>query len=111
MASKYVVFPLVKFAAMCTSMFDEAPAPFDDSGAAAARYRIIERIGEGKHGIVVKAIDQHHQPEHVKYVAIKKIALRTRKDEVSLDAVREIKVLQCCEHANVRMGSQFQGCP
>lgn len=83
-------------------MFFDTVADERSAGSGAGRYAIIERLGEGKHGIVLKAIDQH-QTDGIahKYVAIKKIALRTRKDEVSLNAVREIKVLQCCDHRNV----------
>lgn len=75
----------------------------------ADRYRIIERIGEGVHGIVLRAVDQQldsdqqqqqSEPEQ-RQVAIKKIALRNKYGDISLNAVREIKVLQHCDHPNV----------
>lgn len=68
--------------------------------ATADRYRVLDRIGEGVHGIVLRAVDE--QDEHQRLVAIKKIALRTKYGDISLNAVREIKVLQHCDHPNVR---------
>lgn len=138
-------------------MYDPLPAgahpsssqqPHQSSGA--ARYQIIERLGEGKHGIVLKAIDlqpvappppwqdpdngdddeaddvhnydEEKQPpprtptiqmvpnnassDSKRYVAIKKIPLRTRKDDISLNALREIKVLQFCQHPSVRVDNR-----
>lgn len=61
------------------------------------RYKLIGKIGEGVHGVVLKAIDQTNNKE----VAIKKISLRTKHGEVALAAIREIKVLQHCHHDNV----------
>lgn len=61
------------------------------------RYKLIEKIGEGVHGIVLKAIDTNTN----QIVAIKKLSLRTKYGEISLPAVREIKVLQHCDHKNV----------
>lgn len=39
------------------------------------RYKILQKIGEGVHGIVLKAIDTM---ENNKVVAIKKVSLRTK---------------------------------
>lgn len=61
------------------------------------RYKVIGKIGEGVHGIVLKAIDQTTN----KHVAIKKILLRTKHGEISPNAIREIKILQHCDHPNV----------
>lgn len=64
---------------------------------APSRYKLIKRIGEGVHGIVIRAIDLTTNRD----VAIKKISLRTRHGDLSINAIREIKVLQYCEHKNV----------
>lgn len=74
--------------------------------ATADRYRIVERIGEGVHGVVLRAVDQQHpddgpHPDQQRQVAIKKIALRNKYGDISLNALREIKVLQHCDHPNV----------
>lgn len=76
----------------------------------ADRYRILERLGEGVHGIVLRAVDQQqqqddddHPEQHQRQVAIKKIPLRNKYGDISLNAVREIKVLQHCDHPNVSM--------
>lgn len=39
------------------------------------RYKILQKIGEGVHGVVLKAIDTHNND---KIVAIKKVSLRTK---------------------------------
>lgn len=39
------------------------------------RYKILQKIGEGVHGVVLKAIDTTHDN---KVVAIKKVAMRTK---------------------------------
>lgn len=39
------------------------------------RYKILQKIGEGVHGVVLKAIDT---TENNKVVAIKKVSLRTK---------------------------------
>lgn len=39
------------------------------------RYQILQKIGEGVHGIVLKAVDTM---ENGKIVAIKKVSLRTK---------------------------------
>lgn len=39
------------------------------------RYKILQKIGEGVHGVVLKAIDTHSND---KVVAIKKVPLRTK---------------------------------
>lgn len=59
---------------------------------APSRYKITERISEGVHGYVVKGIDLTTNTD----VAIKKVALRNKHGNISLSALREIKVLQNC---------------
>lgn len=57
------------------------------------RYKIVQKIGEGVHGLVLKAHDMSTNRD----VAIKKVALRTKYQEISFSAIREIKVLQLCD--------------
>lgn len=61
--------------------------------SANGRYKYIQKIGEGVHGMVLKAQDLTTG----KVVAIKKVSLRTKHGEISLSAVREIKALQHCD--------------
>lgn len=61
--------------------------------SASGRYRFIQKIGEGVHGIVLKAKDLTTGGE----VAIKKVSLLTKHGEISLSTVREIKALQHCD--------------
>lgn len=65
------------------------------------RYKLISKIGEGVHGVVLRAIDLTNNKE----VAIKKISLRSKYGEIALTAIREIKVLQHCNHKNVSVVS------
>lgn len=67
---------------------------------APSHYKLIKRIGEGVHGVVFRAIDLTNNKD----VAIKKISLRTRHGDLSINAIREIKVLQYCDHKNVDFG-------
>lgn len=60
--------------------------------SANGRYKYLQKIGEGVHGIVLKAQDL--TTGHL--VAIKKVSLRTKHGEISLSAIREIKALQHC---------------
>lgn len=57
------------------------------------RYKLTEKLGEGVHGIVLKAIDLTSNKD----VAIKKVSLRTKHGDISLSTIREIKVLQNCD--------------
>lgn len=66
---------------------------------APSHYKLIKRIGEGVHGVVIRAIDLTNNKD----VAIKKISLRTRHGDLSINAIREIKVLQYCDHKNVKI--------
>lgn len=61
--------------------------------SASGRYKYLQKIGEGVHGIVLKAQDLTTGND----VAIKKVSLRTKHGEISLSTVREIKALQHCD--------------
>ncbi|XP_058121488.1 cyclin-dependent kinase 20 [Anopheles ziemanni] len=63
-----------------------------------SRYQLLGRIGEGVHGVVVKARDLQSDD---KIVAIKKLSLRTKFGVVCLNTVREIRALQHCRCDNV----------
>ncbi|XP_053947318.1 cyclin-dependent kinase 20 [Anastrepha ludens] len=60
---------------------------------APSRYKMLEKIGEGVHGYVFKAMDLQRQEP----VAIKKIALKNKFGNISLNTLREIKTLQLCQ--------------
>lgn len=62
------------------------------------RYQLLGRIGEGVHGVVVKARDLSNDD---KIVAIKKLTLRNKHGWVSPNTIREIKVLQVTQCENV----------
>ena len=62
------------------------------------RYQMLGRIGEGVHGVVVKARDLSNDD---KIVAIKKLTLRTKHGWIAPNAIREIKVLQNSQCENV----------
>lgn len=64
---------------------------------ASGRYKFIEKIGEGVHGVVIKAQDL--TAGHL--VAIKKVSLRTKHGEILLSTIREIKTLQHCNYQHV----------
>jgi cell cycle related kinase len=61
------------------------------------RYKLLKKVGEGVHGVVIKAIDTTNDME----VAIKKIPLKTKHGGISPNALREIKVLQHCDCENI----------
>ncbi|KMZ04975.1 cyclin-dependent kinase 20 isoform X1 [Drosophila simulans] len=60
---------------------------------APSRYKMLEKIGEGVHGCVFKAIDLQRNKE----VAIKKVALKNKFGNIALNTLREIKTLQLCK--------------
>lgn len=66
--------------------------------SASGRYKYLQKIGEGVHGIVLRAQDLTTGRD----VAIKKVSLRTKHGEISLSTVREIKALQHCDCQYVR---------
>ncbi|XP_017964169.1 cyclin-dependent kinase 20 [Drosophila navojoa] len=59
---------------------------------APSRYKMQDKIGEGVHGCVFKALDLQRNVE----VAIKKVALKNKFGNISLNTLREIKTLQLC---------------
>ncbi|XP_046805255.1 cyclin-dependent kinase 20 isoform X3 [Lucilia cuprina] len=63
---------------------------------APSRYKMLEKIGEGVHGCVFKALDLQRN----RTVAIKKVALKNKFGNISLNTLREIKTLQLskCEY-------------
>ncbi|KAJ3232500.1 Cyclin-dependent kinase 20 [Chytriomyces hyalinus] len=61
------------------------------------RYKIMTKIGEGAHGIVLKA----KCVETGTTVALKKVPLRRIEDGIPTTILREIKALQTIEHRNV----------
>lgn len=63
------------------------------------RYKILHKIGEGVHGIVLKAEDLVTK----QIVAIKKVSLRNKHGELSLSTIREIKALQHCSSPYVKL--------
>jgi len=67
---------------------------------APSRYKMLEKIGEGVHGCVFKAIDLQRNKE----VAIKKVALKNKFGNIALNTLREIKTLQLCK-------SEYVGIP
>ncbi|XP_055587231.1 cyclin-dependent kinase 20 [Uranotaenia lowii] len=62
------------------------------------RYQLLGRIGEGVHGVVVKARDLNNDD---KIVAIKKLSLRTKHGALAPNTIREIKVLQNSQCENI----------
>lgn len=63
------------------------------------RYLITGKVGEGAHGIVLKAYDIVEE----KNVALKKLLLKNVKNGISTSIMREIKILQQLKHCNVRV--------
>ncbi|XP_076168528.1 cyclin-dependent kinase 20 isoform X2 [Ptiloglossa arizonensis] len=61
------------------------------------RYVIIEKIGEGAQGIVLKAHDKVAE----KNVALKKLLLKNIENGISISIMREMKILQQLKHRNV----------
>lgn len=63
------------------------------------RYDINGRIGEGAHGLVLKAHDKVGNRE----VALKKVLLRRIEDGIPVSIMREVKILQQLKHPYVRL--------
>lgn len=55
------------------------------------RYKILNKIGEGVHGVVLKAIDTL---DRNKPVAIKKVALRTKLGGEKFDEIGKVQDFQ-----------------
>lgn len=57
-------------------------------------YKILGRIGQGAHGYVMKAFDKAND----KYVALKKLSIKTLEEGIPTKVMREIcalRVLKC----------------
>lgn len=67
---------------------------------APSRFKLLHKIGEGVHGVVVKAIDLECDN---RLVAIKRVALRNKYGSIATNTIREIKSLQQCDNENVSM--------
>lgn len=63
-----------------------------------SRFEVLHKIGEGVHGVVVKAVDREADN---RTVAIKRVALRNKYGSIATNTIREIKSLQQCDHENV----------
>lgn len=61
-------------------------------------YRKLSKLGEGAHGVVYRAEviceELKKRLRMPDMVAIKKIRLRSAEDGLSMEAIREIKILQ-----------------
>lgn len=62
-----------------------------------AKYKVIEKVGEGTYGVVFKAIDITTG----KLVAIKRIRLEREEEGVPSTTLREIALLKQLSHPNV----------
>lgn len=60
-------------------------------------YEKIKRVGEGTYGVVYKARDRNTG----EYVALKKLRMDRERDGMPVTSVRELRVLQQCEHPNL----------
>ncbi|CAG0919776.1 unnamed protein product [Notodromas monacha] len=60
-------------------------------------YKILGRIGEGAHGLVLKA--KHNSTSEV--VAVKKLPIRKLEDGIPVNLLREIKALQFLDNEHV----------
>lgn len=65
------------------------------------RYTVIGKIGEGAHGLVLKAYDNNSPVP--KAVALKKILLKKIDDGIPVTVLREVKTLQLLKHPYVRI--------
>jgi len=66
-------------------------------GMEGSRYEKLSKLGEGTGGVVTKARDKKTN----RIVAVKKIRMGKAKDGISIEALREIKLLQEIQHPNV----------
>lgn len=84
-------------------MFDEelitSTSFFDESSGKIQRYSVVGKIGEGAHGLVLKAYDANPIPRPV---ALKRVALKRIEDGIPTSVIREVKTLQKLKHPYVR---------
>ena len=69
------------------------------------RYTIAGKIGEGAHGLVLKAFDNTSVVPRP--VALKRILLKRIDDSIPISVIREVKTLQRLKHPYVRMLTLF----
>ena len=62
------------------------------------RYKILGPVGEGAHGLVLKARDTQNNNQEV---ALKKVFLKRVEDGIPITMLREVKVLQQLNHPYV----------
>lgn len=65
------------------------------------KFQVVERIGKGAYGQVVKAIDLSQEEEVFKNCAIKKIEEVFEHATYSKRCLRELKILRLLDHKNV----------
>lgn len=61
------------------------------------KFTVSGRIGEGAHGVVLKAVDNTNNRE----VALKKVLLKRIEDGIPISIIREVKTLQTLKHPYV----------
>lgn len=64
-------------------------------------YKILEKLGKGAYGQVVKAKDLQESQEELQYSAIKKIEDIFEHVLYAKRCLRELKILRLLEHENV----------
>jgi serine/threonine protein kinase len=64
-------------------------------------YQIVNKLGKGAYGQVVKAIDTLEEDEDLKECAIKKIEEIFNHETFAKRCLRELKILRLLEHENV----------
>ena len=64
-------------------------------------YQIVNKLGKGAYGQVVKAIDLSEEDEDLKECAIKKIEEIFEHATYAKRCLRELKILRLLEHENV----------
>ena len=64
-------------------------------------YQIVNKLGKGAYGQVVKAIDTSEDDEDLKECAIKKIEEIFNHETFAKRCLRELKILRLLEHENV----------
>jgi serine/threonine protein kinase len=70
-------------------------------------YKIIEKLGKGAYGQVVKAKDLQEKEEELQDCAIKKIEEIFEHAVYAKRCLRELKILRLLEHENVRVLKKY----
>ena len=68
------------------------------------KYTVSGRIGEGAHGVVLKAVDTTNGHE----VALKKVLLKRIEDGIPTSIIREVKTLETLKHSYVSSTMLFK---